>query len=790
MRNRKYDLFLSYSPLNTETVQSLASELNFAGVSVWFDQWKLVPGQNWQPLIERAMTESAAIGVCIGPSGNDKWPERDLSLALSIQQQDPSFKIIPILLPEADVSDIPAVISRIKFLDLRKGPTDPETIERVKSALNESADEPLAPRSLRRVPLVSSIPRSSLVGFVARRDSEGRDLVERLKEELAPDKGQVIVLWGAGGVGKTTLAAEAARALSDDFTQRVIWINATDREDFVLSTLLDEIATQLDRADLRRLPIETKENRVRDILSLASTLVVIDNFEVVEPDEQRQSLDWLSKLARCSVLVVSREKIEGQRNLPVEAMSREEAGDFLQRLIGQTKDPSTFDRLNHEQIMRESERNPLVMQWVVAQIDLARDPNSVLDELANGVGNAAQRVFDRSFELVPVDNDGRAVLLVLSLFAPDASRSAVADVAGFGEDVKRLNEAVKRLAALWLVRTTAGGQRLALAGLTRELAKSRLIKDEHADEYRRRFVAYFLRYAEAHAQPTPEDYDLLETEKGNLLSALDVAFDLEDWESVQTVAYLIASAYDGMLTVRGYWDEALERSKQALEAARFANDEWGVAQFAGNTGALQQDLGEYDEARKAHTEALTAFRKLGSDSNISVALHQLAILAQTQGELDNARQLYNESLEIKKKLGDERGIAATLHQLGNLAQDEGNLQEALKLYDQSIDIKRKLPSQSGLGVTLHELANLAQARGDRLEARRLYNESLGINKQLGDQIGIAVSTHALGQLVEKEGNKVEAGQLFREALAIFEKLKSPNADIARRDLERVEADFT
>jgi hypothetical protein len=42
----------------------------------------------------------------------------------------------------------------------------------------------------------------------------------------------------------------------------------------------------------------------------------------------------------------------------------------------------------------------------------------------------------------------------------------------------------------------------------------------------------------------------------------------------------------------------------------------------------------------------------------------------------------------------------------------------------------------------------------------------------------------LGRLAEDQGDKAEASRLFGEALTIFEKLKSPNAEIARRSLQR------
>lgn len=70
------------------------------------------------------------------------------------------------------------------------------------------------------------------------------------------------------------------------------------------------------------------------------------------------------------------------------------------------------------------------------------------------------------------------------------SREALAKVAGFGDDLRRLDTAVEGLSALWLIETTERNERLFLRGLTRELSKSRLSNDERADEFRQRYVAY------------------------------------------------------------------------------------------------------------------------------------------------------------------------------------------------------------------------------------------------------------------------------------------------------------
>ena len=632
---------------------------------------------------------------------------------------------------------------------------------------------------------VAAIPSNLVVAFVARRDAEGRDILACLREELQPQRQQLVVLWGAGGVGKTTLAAEAARALVETFAGRIVWTSALGRNDYALSTLLDEIATQLDRADLRPLALAPKTEAVTALLAEASTLVVLDNFETVAEAERTACTAFLSN-APTSALITTRQKVDGARNVLVDAMSLEEARPYLQSLITQTNDRDTFARLDHARIIDTAARNPLLLQWVVAQIDAAQDPATVLEDLTHGTGDAADHVFAHSFKLPQVGDDGRAALLALSLFTPDATRAALAEVAGFDADVPRLNAAVKQLANLWLVKTADEGKRLALEGLTRQLALARLQQDAQADDYRRRFVAYFLRHVEAHDQPTPEDFDALEAEKDNLLAALDVAQAQSDWQSVMRLADVLARPASGMLSVRGYWDEVLRCGAQAGAAAQAAQDEWRVAQFAANAAGMRLERGEYEVARQTYAQVLATFRALKGDANIAVVLHQLGRIAHEQGEYAEARRLYDESLAIKKKLGNQRGIASTLHQLAMLAQQQGELDEAQRLYDKSLEIKQKLGDQHGAALTIWGLGRVAFGLGELAEAKKLLHDALVIFQRLQDQVNIAGILGYLGLVMEKEENTAEAARLLREALSIYERLGSQYTKWARRHLARVE----
>lgn len=647
---------------------------------------------------------------------------------------------------------------------------------------------PTEPTDTKASALSTLIPRRSSIGFVARRDENGCDIVEQLKEELAPEQNQLVVLWGAGGVGKTTLAVEAAQALSGVFEKRMVWASPELRADFTFTTLLNEIAAQLGRADLRPLALEPKEEQVRALLGEAPALAILDNFETIEPAEQTRCAKWLAQSAPCPALITTRQRVEAGRNIAIKVMSLDEAREFVELWIErEAHNKQAFEGLERDRIIEAAGRNPLVLQWVVARIDLANEPADVLEDLMHGEGDAAQRVFDSSFNLPQLGGDGRDTLLALSLFVPDASREALTEATGFDPaDRKRLNEAVTRLSSLWLVETTQGNKRLKLEGLTRELAKHHLSKDTRAADFRRRFVAYFLRYAETYPQPTPEDFDALEAEKDNLVSAMDAAFEMEDGDNVLRIAVVVAKPVSGMLSVRGYWDEAIRRGEQALAAARNSTTETDIAIFAHNVAVMYQNRGELTEARRLYDESSEIQKRLGNQSGIALTLHNLAAIAQGQGDLAEARRLYDESLEINKRLGDQSGIAITLHQLAVIARTQGDLDEARRLYDESLEINKRLGDQSGLAITLHALANLVNQQGDLTEARRLYNESLEITRKLGDKSNLALLFYNVGLLEKEENNEAEAARLFREALNIFDGLKSPYAEMVRRNLERVE----
>ncbi len=825
----KYDLFISYNRADEAWAEQLATRLeqeDYAGrkLKVFFAPWDIPPGEYITEGLEEALPQSRKVGLIVTPEAmQSEWVKIERLVTAHIDIEEHARRLIPLYrrLPDK----LPALLRGIRAINFE----DDAHFERgyrellavVKGGPLPRGERGEAPKGMLPPCL---IPRPPVIGFVSRRDPQGRDIVARLKGELAPGRTQLVTLSGPGGIGKTTLAAEAARSLQEPYGNRVVWSNADGRADFTLLSLLDDIATQLGSADLRTLAPAEKEEQVRALA--VGALVVLDNYETVAEAERARVEAWF-KRTQCSTLFTSRPRVPDTVFVPVSAMSRAEAAEFLEKLTAQTQDPQLFTPEVRERVYATAEANPYVMQWVVGQIDLAQEPGAVLEELQHGEGDAAERIFDRSFELPLLGEDGRDALLALSLFAPSATPDALAAVAGFN-DAGRVREAVANLRRLWLVKGVDGNRRLTVEGLTRTLAAARRSKDPRDDEFRRRFVAYFFRYAVERREPTPENYDALEVEKENLLGATETAYASGEWDSVMLIAYALATPVSGMLSVRGYWDETVRLGELALHAAHSAKDEAGIAVLSHNIAVMYGNRGELTEARRLYGESLEIKKRLGNQSGVASTLHQLGMLAQDAGDKEEARRLYGESLEIKKRLGNQSGVASTLHQLGMLAQDAGDKEEARRLYGESLEINKRLGNQSGIASTLHQLGRLAEDAGDKEEARRLYEESLEIKKRLGnqrgianttsqlgiihsllgdfeeakvkheeslairlklgEQQGIAISLHELGKLAEETGDKEESARLFRKALGILERLGSPNAKIVRESLARVEGE--
>ena len=118
---KPYVVFLSFNSEDRDAVEYIARYLvDQVNLRPWFDQWELIPGEPWVRNLERGLAASATCAVFVGKSGEGPWQKREVETALRHQVDQPNFRVIPVLLPDAPHKpNLPMFLSGNMWVDFR-----------------------------------------------------------------------------------------------------------------------------------------------------------------------------------------------------------------------------------------------------------------------------------------------------------------------------------------------------------------------------------------------------------------------------------------------------------------------------------------------------------------------------------------------------------------------------------------------------------------------------------------------------------------------------------------------
>ena len=116
---RKLRVFLCHSSQDKPIVRELYQQLNAEGwIDPWLDEKKLLPGQDWDIEIEKAVESADAVIVCLSDVSVKKegYIQKELRFALNVALEKPeeTIFIIPLRLDECFV---PRSIRSIQYTD-------------------------------------------------------------------------------------------------------------------------------------------------------------------------------------------------------------------------------------------------------------------------------------------------------------------------------------------------------------------------------------------------------------------------------------------------------------------------------------------------------------------------------------------------------------------------------------------------------------------------------------------------------------------------------------------------
>jgi len=136
------EVFLSHSSADKESVKAIAHQLNERAIPTWLDEWDLAPGDTWADELGKGLRRCSGCIVFVGRGGAGPWHREEVRSALDIAVRDPSYRLVPVLLPGASrrhLRRLPLFLTNRTWVEFSKGLDDPDAIRQLVRGLRRLA---------------------------------------------------------------------------------------------------------------------------------------------------------------------------------------------------------------------------------------------------------------------------------------------------------------------------------------------------------------------------------------------------------------------------------------------------------------------------------------------------------------------------------------------------------------------------------------------------------------------------------------------------------------------------
>ena len=626
----------------------------------------------------------------------------------------------------------------------------------IRDAFLESARSPTQATAVDELIGVSlPVPMTALIG----RDTD----VQRLRRWLADPTARLITLIGPGGVGKTRLALELARAIADEGSTRVVFVPlAAIRDPVFVESAIAEAFGLVD-VTARDLP-----SRVRVACENHPTLLVLDNFEQVL-DVAPPVANLLTSVPLLRLLVTSRAslRVRGERQYVVGPLELDAASDAMspadlgrapavRLFVERVRDVQSDFRLTPVNgptvtaICRRLDALPLALElaapWikVLTVEDLLR--RLTHDVLLSTVGRRdlpqRQQTMNAtvawSYQLLGPDEQ-RAFRRFGALPGRFSIDAAAVVLAGRGAPSARSDHVLSVVADL--------------------IDKSLLLRSETSVAARPLYemLETVRAYAALQLTASGERDDALEalarycTSEGSLAAEGLVGPAQADW---------LDRVRDDLDNYRGALRWLIERGRPA-EASIIA---WGLKYFWLIRGYAAEGLQWCQEI--LNLPSLPPAAELR-------ALESASVLWYTQGELERARTGLNRAIALAHA-GDMDAVVWAEDLSARVEHALGNLNAAGEWFTRAVEGFQSRAIAWGSGNALSGMASVALAAGDAGQAERLLDQAMPVLRQAGPWfLTWALNVRAI--VAVRRGNADEAIALVRESLTCIRDLQDKYA---------------
>ncbi|MEA2689450.1 MAG: hypothetical protein QOD51_2057 [Candidatus Eremiobacteraeota bacterium] len=670
-------------------------------------------------------------------------------------------------------------------------------------------------RGVRAAAVVAAAPHN-LPNILTSFHGRTRELAEidRLTESR-----RLVTLLGPGGVGKTRLALEAARALlpGSRFPDGMWFVElAPLSEPDLVSSAVAQVAGVRERAH------EALLDTLAGALASKTALLILDNCEHLVDECARVA----ERLARdCPDLVIvatTREalRVDGECVVRIEPLAYEaerQANPALDLFVDRLVDAdfvrfsslSDADRVHAAAICEHLDGIPLALELAagrardlpLAEIAAGLDERFTL--LSSGRRTAAPRqhtlrgMIDWSFALLTAPEQelfGR-----LGLFAGTFTPEAAARICGDRPALVRDGLAALIAKSLvTVVEDREGRMRYRLLETVRAYALDRLAEGADGDAYAGRFARFFLAIAQDadHRYGRMPNHDFLawvEPELDNFRAALEWALGRRNdellgaelagalgWVYRQTSLFAegarwceraladcagLSHAVSGRLHMAlSFFYFNMGRMQGAFDAAERATEAYAAGGLRTELawGLTQQGyclylLGRAEESRAAVLRAVETARDQEDPLRLAGALNAFALTIPIERAAERFAPL-EEAIRCYRAAGDEGAIVPT----ANLAETHyatGNYRSALAAGLEVVAMTRLNRDRSNLAAALTNVAAYALTLDDVEQADAAAREAIGLVRDIGKTLNTMCALQHLGSVAARRGDHMRAARL-------------------------------
>ncbi|MFJ8055397.1 tetratricopeptide repeat protein [Streptomyces sp. NPDC096142] len=596
----------------------------------------------------------------------------------------------------------------------------------------------------------------------------------------------VVVLHGAPGSGRTTLAVRAAHDLRDQFRGAcVVDLRGDSAGEPPLPTR-DALLHLLNRLGAPREQLLFRERSSPDqqvkrlselyhqhLTGLPVTIVLDDASDIAQvatlvPERS----DSLVVVTARKPLDLPAELAAWVHQLPVEPLDAAGSEELLGAAAQDGSEP--YDAESADRIRDLCGGLPLALRIAGSSLG-PRSPGLLATDL--GAYGPVEPV-ERALWLRYTDQSDPARTLLRRLaLAGRASLGAAAAAALLGADE---TEATRHLTAL----SRAGlidhvrGTRYRLHDLVRAFALARLLDEEEASERTAAQERLIVNYGELADS-------VLRLVDGNMstrsdrfgphgFTSLDEALRwLDDESSFITSTLRHAEGVDqgAVLNLLGALCDYcllrgdLYRLGEISELAQAVDQGLLVRSVQWRTGIAARQLGELDKARTTLASVVDLYREAHHDAGAASALCSLGITLHHQGNLTEAATRLREALDLQAppELATDR--AWTMHALAAVERDRARLPEAMRLLTESLVLHRAGESVHGEAWAHFQLGQLGLRMGDIPRAESELTTALGLYGRTRDARGEAWALTQLARARLVAGDPSPAVDGLRQAAA-------------------------